>query len=118
MPESRHYLSFPKKWESIDKKSKDIHKKWNDLKPELIKAGVARNNIDSFSDALNTLTMHAEARDQIAVLLAANHLYGIVPDFMDKFQNDVPPDLKRTVYLIREAKYKGMKQNYTINYDE
>lgn len=101
-----------KKWESIDKKSKDIHKKWNNLKPELIKAGVGKNNIDSFSDALNTLTMHVEAKDQIAVLLAANHLYGIVPEFMDKFQNDVPPDLKRTVYLIREAKYKGMTNQW------
>ncbi len=97
-----------KAWKSIDKKSEALHEKWNNLEPEAIKSGVDKNNIDGFSNALNSLTLHVEAKDQMSVLLAANQLYGVIPEFMNKFDDKVPPDLRRTVYYIREAKYNSL----------
>ncbi|WHH59105.1 hypothetical protein [Petroclostridium sp. X23] len=97
-----------KKWESITKKVEKIHEQWNELQPEAVKGGTPTKVMDTFSNTLNTLTTYVESRDMQNTLFFANELYRNIPDFMEQYNEKVPPDIKRMAYFIRDAKYNGM----------
>ncbi|MGE4282713.1 MAG: hypothetical protein AB7G87_03240 [Clostridia bacterium] len=96
-----------KKWESVSKKVEEIHKQWDSLQPEVVKAATPKKTIDDFSNTLNTLTIYAESKDMQNTLSFTNELYRLIPDFLEQYKDKIPPDVKRMTYFIRDAKYNG-----------
>lgn len=96
-----------KKWKTVKEKVESIHKHWNNLQPAVVKAGMQKKVIDDFSNALNILTIYAEAKDQQNTLFTANELHQFMAAFLEKFDEKIPPDVKRIGYFIRDAKYNG-----------
>lgn len=103
-----------KAWKSVNDSIENIHKQWNSLQPQIVQGGVAKNTIDDFSNTLNNLTMFADAEDKPNTLLAASELYRFVPDFMQPYDNKIPPDVKRIGYLLRSTKYNAMIGKWDI----
>lgn len=97
-----------KKWKAVTKKVEEIHKKWNELQPDLVTAGTPKQSIDEFSNTLNSLTVFIESKDMQNTLFSSNELYRILADFHEQFKGKIPPDVKRMSYFIRDAKYNGM----------
>ncbi|MDK2798459.1 MAG: hypothetical protein PWP27_39 [Clostridiales bacterium] len=97
-----------KQWKSVTQKVESLHKQWNSLQPEVVKAGIPKKVIDEFSNSLNTLTTYTQTEDKQNTLFYANELYRLIPDFMEQYHSKTPPDLKRIGYFVRDAKYNGM----------
>ncbi len=96
------------KWKEVKKTVEDIHKQFNSMQPDLVKAGTPTSIIDKLSKTLNELTLYVEAKDKQNTLFVANELYNIIPDILEKFDSKIPSDVKRIGYYIRDTKYNAM----------
>jgi hypothetical protein len=98
-------------WDQAIKSVEKIHTDWNDYTAQAIKDGVGKNDIDGFSNALNELTDHVESRARSQSVLAANKLSYYIAGFWAVYNSDVPPDLKRIKYYLRNVIfYSDMKE--------
>ncbi len=52
-----------KSWDKIDKKTEQLHTKWNEYQGEGLKKGVTTEKIDKLTDSLNLLTKSIENRN-------------------------------------------------------
>lgn len=92
-------------WPVALKDVEKIHVQWNDYISQAAKDGVSKNNIDGFSNSLNEFTNEISLKNRTAALLAANSLNLHLSNFWMVYDSEVPPDLKRLKYYIRNVIY-------------
>ena len=90
-------------WKSVSSIINNLHFQWNEFIPEAIKKGASLKITENFSNSLNYLTTTAAAKDQNRTLLAANGLYGCIPDLYSLFRTKMSPEIKRMHYLVRNV---------------
>lgn len=90
-------------WKTVSSTIDQLHFQWNEFMPEAIKKGAGLKITDNFSNSLNYLTTTAGARDKKKTLLAANGLYGCIPDLFSLYRTKMSPEIKRMHYLIRNV---------------
>lgn len=90
-------------WTEVSSSVEKLHFDWNEFKPEAVKKGAGVKITDSFSNALNHLTTVASTRDKNSTLLAANGLYGCIPDLFSLYRTKMSPEVKRLHYLVRNV---------------
>lgn len=71
--------------------------------PEAIKKGASLKITENFSNSLNSLTTTIAAKDKSKTLLAANGLYGCIPDLYSLYRTKMSPEIKRMHYLLRNV---------------
>ena len=102
------------KWDETNAIISELHYQWNDFMPEAAKKGADIKIIDSFDNALNTLTTTVEAKDQEKALTSANALYSCILDLYSIYKVKMSPEAKRIVYyarnIILESKKGGWEQ--------
>jgi hypothetical protein len=101
-----------KSWEEINKAIKDIHTDWNSLAPLVTKEGAKLNLINSMSAAINDLTIMANKKSKIDVLIYANNVYKYIPDLEDLFQTEAPTDIKRLKFYAQDIAFKSEVQKW------
>lgn len=99
-------------WDKEDQSLKDIHRNWNDLQPEAIKAGLTTNARDDFDAALDRLTAEIGMRNLEGALFAAIGMYKNYADLDQVFKSPVPPMFYRTQYEAMTAIAEGRKENW------
>ena len=90
-------------WKSVSSIINNLHFQWNEFIPEAIKKGASLKITENFSNSLNYLTTTAAAKDQNRTLLAANGLYGCIPDLYSLYRTKMSPEIKRMHYLVRNV---------------
>lgn len=87
-------------WESETKSLMSIHKSWNSLQADAMKAGMSNAVKDSFDKALDRLTTEINSQNDIGTLLAAIDLYGQFDEIATLFKGDIPPSFYETKYQV------------------
>lgn len=103
---------LPDKWSQAEQIISELHYQWNELMPEIAKKGADMKLIDSFDNALNTLTTTIESKDKIKVLTSANKLYSNIPDLYSLYRTSMSPEVKRMIYYARNIILESDKNNW------
>lgn len=99
-------------WEIVTPVINDLHYKWNSLMPQAVKAGASKSLVENFSNAINNLTVSIINKDKTNTLLAANGLYGYIPDLYSLYKSPVSPEIKRIRYYTRSAMLNSFTGNW------
>lgn len=108
-------------WDKEEKSVTEIHKKWNILEIEVIKAGANNTLRNEFETDLNTLTNKIMAKDIMETLKTANKLYGIITKISDLYQSRNPSEVDMMKYYTQKALFAIEEENWAeaannINY--
>ncbi len=90
-------------WQTEEKALKNIHKNWNTLEPEAVKAGLGIVERKSFEQALDQLTLEISQQKKKSSLMAAIELYGQYANLAQVFKTTVPADFYKSKYEIMGA---------------
>lgn len=96
-------------WNKTEKDISKIHQLWNEFQLEATKRGISSDSIEVFSDNLNELTTTLTEKELFRGLILANDLYEKTVSFA-KFYGKGSSDLKRVLYLGRDATYKALNK--------
>lgn len=99
-------------WQEVTKSIQDLHTSWDEYAPKSMKEGATKDLTDQFSNALNNLTMVAMKKNNIDTMVAANQLYGYVPEFYYLYKTQVSPEVKKVKFYARDCVLSAMKQNW------
>ena len=97
-----------KSWQTLAEKLKDIHKNWNRIESEAIKAGLTVAERKKFEAGMENLTMAISQKDEMNSLKAAIELYGQYASLAKVFKSSIPADYYRTKYEILSAGIEAM----------
>lgn len=100
----------PDKWQQVGRITNNLHYQWNDLMPEIAKKGADMKLVDSFDNALNSLTTTIESKDQEKMLASANKLYSYIPDLYSLYRVKMSPEVKRMIYYTRNIILESDKE--------
>jgi len=87
-------------WKTIEQTIQELHRNWNSMEPEVIKAGARPELIANFETQLTKLTKEVTAQKALPTLIEDNEVYKFIPDFEGLFEAKVPPELHRLRYHI------------------
>lgn len=99
-------------WQEVSKSIQELHTNWDEYAPKSMKEGATKDLTDQFSNSLNTLTMVAMKKNNIDTMVAANQLYGYVPEFYYLYKTKVSPEVKKVKFYARDCVLSAMKQNW------
>jgi len=100
-------------WSKEDQTLKNMHKNWNMLEPEAVKAGLSTSKRTQFEDRLENLTAAVAQRNPEIALEAAIELYSSYADVVEVFTSPVPPDYFRVKYEAMAATLKASQGQWT-----
>lgn len=101
-----------KSWKEIEKTVKDIHSNWNSLNLIVTKKGAKLNLINSMSTAINDLTLVANKKSKIDVLIYANGVYKYIPELEGLFSTDPSLDIKKLKFYGQDIDFKSEIQKW------
>jgi len=93
----------PVNWEQALKDVEKIHIEWNDYIAQAAKDGVSKNIIDSFDNVLNQFTTLIIMKKKEEAMISANNLAFSIINFWGYYKTDVPPDILKLKYFIRNV---------------
>lgn len=100
-------------WQTEDTALRNIHRNWNNLEPEAIKAGLSIPARDGFEKALEKMTLAISAQKKEESLVAATDLYGQYAELVRIFDSSIPPEFFQTKYEIMSAIIKAQKADWS-----
>lgn len=100
-------------WLKLESGLKDIHKSWNKIEPEAIKAGLSVSEIKSFEQAIEKLTLQISKQNKMGSLGDAIELYGQYANLAKVFKSPVPADYYKTKYEIMAASVEATNGEWT-----
>lgn len=98
--------------DKISQTVEQMHYQWNDLMPEAIKKGAKKNLIDNIDNAINKLSVTTASKNKMNALLAANQLYGYIPDLYALIKPKPSPQIKRILYYSRNVILNSSAANW------
>lgn len=106
-------------WHGINTKIAGLHKKWNMLESQVVKAGAPQESIKGFEDTLNNLTISASQYNFLDTLFHSNKLTSYIPDLINNFKKKVPSPVYFMKYHLRQIildcrinDYEAASKNY------
>lgn len=107
-------------WDKINKKIRELHKKWNSLESDVIKSGVSQEPVMGFEKTLNNLTISANNYNFLDTLVYSNKLTSYIPDLVENFKKKFPTPiyymkyyLRQTVLACKIKDYNSASSNYS-----
>jgi chemotaxis protein histidine kinase CheA len=99
-------------WDKVKTAVDELHYKWNKYKPMAIKKGIDNKVVEGFGTTLNNLTNVLQQRNQMDTLTEINKLYSFIPDFYALYKTDVPAEIKRIKYYVRNIMLNAIIENW------
>lgn len=100
-------------WKEVTSIANDLHFKWNNYMPSVVKKGAGNKLIDDFSSSLNNLTNIILKKNKNDTLMAANKLYASIPEFYSLYKTKTSPEIKRIRYFARNSMLNSMTSDWT-----
>lgn len=105
-------------WQKIGQSLMDIHKKWNELEPEVMAAGLPASSLSEFEEALGQLTQSVSAQTTSESLTAAIALYdSYTAGISQVFTLSTPPEFYQVQYRTMAALAAAGQQEWTAASD-
>lgn|GEM_PF-1586077 len=105
-------------WQKISMSLVDIHRKWNELEPDVIEAGLPASSLQGFEDALGRLTQSVSAQNTEDSLTAAIDLYDkYTAGIAQIFTLSTPPELYQVQYRTMAALAAANQQEWNAAND-
>jgi hypothetical protein len=98
-----------KSWQTLETKLKDIHKNWNKIESDAIKAGLTVTERNNFKTAMENLTIEINKKNEMSGLKTAVELYGQYASLAKAFKTSIPADYYKTKYEIMAAGIEAME---------
>lgn len=95
-------------WTKAEESIKKIHREWNDVEPEAVKAGLSNTVRDEFEKTLEELTMSIEKKDKENGLINAIEIYDRYANLSQVFSTSVPPAYFRFKYMVMLSSTYGI----------
>lgn len=106
-------------WQKISMSLMDIHRKWNELEPEAIEAGLPTSSLDEFETALQQLTQSVSLQNTEESLSAAIDLFDRYTNGISQvFTLSTPPQLYQVQYRTMAALAAADRGDWTAASDE
>ncbi|MGB9812821.1 MAG: hypothetical protein ACPLRZ_01140 [Thermovenabulum sp.] len=99
-------------WEKFEKKVTVIHNIWDDFRGEAAMQGFGEEELDTFNDKLNQLTMMFTQKDLYGAIVSTNDLYGILLRYYKDPKEKTAGPAKKTLFYVRSATYRGLKGSF------
>ncbi len=99
-------------WVDFEKSVETLHNKWNSYEPKAKEDGAGDETIRGFETQLIALTEQVLARNENNTLVAANRLYGFLPEFLNLYKHQQPPDVKEVKYYTRQIMIHGEQKDW------
>ncbi|MGE5391856.1 MAG: hypothetical protein ACM3PE_12430 [Deltaproteobacteria bacterium] len=106
-------------WQKISMSLMDIHRKWNELEPDVIDAGLPASSLEGFENALQSLTQSVSAQNTDESLTAAIDLYEQYTSGISQvFTLSTPPQLYQVEYRTMASLAAANREDWTAASDE
>lgn len=99
-------------WTEFEKTVETLHDHWNSFEPKARAERAGTETIRAFESQLNALTEQSLARNENQAYLAANRLYGYLPEFFNLYKHQQPPEIKSLKYLTRQILIHGREKDW------
>lgn len=96
-------------WQPLNAKLIELHKDWNKLESEAIKAGLSVTERKNFKTALEDLSIEIGKKNEMNSLKAAVELYGQYASLAKVFKSNVPADYYKTKYEVMAASIEALE---------
>ncbi|WP_427338208.1 hypothetical protein [Caloranaerobacter sp. DY30410] len=96
-----------KAWEAVNKVIVNVHKKWNDYELDVVKDGIREEDIKKFEEALDNLTISADAKNEIKSLFDANNVTLRLSNFLNMYKGNPDGEVAKLKYNIRQIHLYG-----------
>lgn len=100
---SLNYKQMLNDWQAEQTSLINIHRSWNALEPEAVKAGLDMTERNSFEQILDDLTLGISQQNLNSSLRSAIALYGQYAQLTKIFEMPIPPDFHETKYQVMAA---------------
>ena len=105
-------------WQKIGQSLLDIHKKWNELEPEVMTAGLPTSSVNEFEETLGLLTQSVSAQKNAESLTAAIALYDrYTVGISQVFTLSTPPEFYQVQYRTMAALAAAGRQDWAAASD-
>ncbi|MDO9535470.1 MAG: hypothetical protein Q7J85_09090 [Bacillota bacterium] len=99
-------------WDNIKINATKLHDQWNELEPMVIQENVYTDTINSFEEALDTLTVFVTEQNYFGTLSAANDLTKHLSKIMTPFAENAIPTVNELRYHVRNILLNAAIDNY------
>lgn len=99
-------------WDNIKMTVTELYGHWNDLEPQLMQESVSREEMNSFEQNLDSLTVRSTAQNRFEVMGTANQLTGCLSQFMAPFAEPPSPLAHELKFHLRELVLKAAAGDY------
>lgn len=96
-----------KAWEAVNKVIVSVHKKWNDYELDAIKDGIREEDIKKFEEALDNLTISADAKNEIKSLFDTNNVTLRLSTFLNMYKGNPDGEVVKLKFNIRQIHLYG-----------
>ena len=90
-------------WDNIANTITNLHTKWNELQPQVMKESVPPEKIDAFERQLDTLTVFSNEQNYFNTMVAANVLTGNLAELMTPFADQKALPVHEFGYHLRNT---------------
>lgn len=105
-------------WQKISMSLMDIHRKWNELEPDVIEAGLPASSLEAFENALGRLTQSVAKQKTDESLNAAIDLYDKYTGGISQvFTLSTPPELYQVEYRTMAALAAANRKDWSAASD-
>lgn len=99
-------------WEKEAISLKNIHRNWNILEPDAMKAGLSSSKRNEFEKYLDELTTNINRQDLDESVFTAINLYLPYADVAEVFDIKTPPELFRLKYEVMSSVAEAKKETW------
>jgi len=101
-----------KYWEKVNDTVKEIHTTWNDYELKAIADGIDEEDIRSFEEALNNLTIECDEKKDTEILIEANKVTRSLGKILEFYKTDGQSEMMELKYYIRQTHLLGVMNKW------
>ncbi|MGI6706477.1 MAG: hypothetical protein ACOX6S_09620 [Clostridia bacterium] len=102
-------------WVKINKTLREIHEQWNAYEGQAIKDGAPPEILAKFEEAVTHLSNTIFTKDEMKTLVAANESYQYIPEFLNLYKHNKPPETKKMKFYIQQILFDSKMNKWDLS---
>ncbi len=102
-------------WVKINKTLRDIHTQWNVYEGQAVMDGAPPEILTKFEEAVTHLSNSIFSKDEMKTLVAANQSYQYIPEFLNLYKHNKPPETKKMKFHIQQILFDSKMNKWDLS---
>jgi len=102
-------------WIKINKTLREIHAQWNVYEGQAVKDGAPPETLTKFEEAVTHLSNTIFTKDEMKTLIAANQSYQYIPEFLNLYKHNKPPETKKMKFHIQQILFDSKMNKWDLS---